>query len=546
MSDTTRLALPRIDAAQAQKHVTHNEALGRLDALVHLSVSARNVQAPPAAPAEGARCLVGGAPTGLFAGRAQAMASFDDGAWTFHAPRKGWRAFVEAENRIFVFDGAAWTALQADVSEAQNLRFIGLAAAADADNPLNARLNAALFNALRTDEGGSGDLRFKLNKQQASATVSHIYQSAWSGRAETGLMGDDRYRVKVSSDGATWKEALNVDPASGRVFFPNGIADPTALAAVTGGGPAAYTLQAPPTGPLPEGAIFWMIPHAPNATALGADPTLHVYGVDSAPLPLKSADGSTLPQGALRDGRATLVRKCGQTYRVQTPAEPLSLVNLLEDGGRFAGAPDATTQTIGAFADPTYFVSVNGATRAHFGLARADAANFGGASPAMPQQIADLVSKIRSGSARLAGSEFHVLQATAGGGSAGGVSVQGGNFHQLFAAQRHIGKAQTGALYFRVLAGAAVIAPAETCPRVLVDGVLHDAAIDASSRIFTPAEGWRHAQFWIASPAGHASTFWPLRVAQGSVVLVALSAVVQGFHTLPWDIGALPAHRSWR
>ena len=47
MSDTTRLALPRLDAAQAQKHVTHNEALGLLDALVHLSLSARNVAAPP-------------------------------------------------------------------------------------------------------------------------------------------------------------------------------------------------------------------------------------------------------------------------------------------------------------------------------------------------------------------------------------------------------------------------------------------------------------------------------------------------------------------
>ena len=53
MSNSTRLALPYIDAAQSQKHVTHNDALVALDALVQLSVKARNQIAPPAAPAEG-------------------------------------------------------------------------------------------------------------------------------------------------------------------------------------------------------------------------------------------------------------------------------------------------------------------------------------------------------------------------------------------------------------------------------------------------------------------------------------------------------------
>ena len=51
MTDTTNLGLPLIDAAQAQKHVTHNEALRRLDELVHLSVAQRNALAPPASPA---------------------------------------------------------------------------------------------------------------------------------------------------------------------------------------------------------------------------------------------------------------------------------------------------------------------------------------------------------------------------------------------------------------------------------------------------------------------------------------------------------------
>jgi hypothetical protein len=51
MSDaTTHLLLPYILAAQAQKHVTHNEALRILDGLVHLSVLDRDLAAPPRAP----------------------------------------------------------------------------------------------------------------------------------------------------------------------------------------------------------------------------------------------------------------------------------------------------------------------------------------------------------------------------------------------------------------------------------------------------------------------------------------------------------------
>jgi hypothetical protein len=59
MSDaTTHLLLPYILAAQAQKHVTHNEALRILDGLVQLSVLDRDLAAPPASPADGDRYIV--------------------------------------------------------------------------------------------------------------------------------------------------------------------------------------------------------------------------------------------------------------------------------------------------------------------------------------------------------------------------------------------------------------------------------------------------------------------------------------------------------
>ncbi len=222
MSVTNRLALPFIDAAQSQKHVTHNEALVDLDALVHLSVKARNVTAPPVAVAEGDRYLIGAGAGGAFAGKTNAVAAFDNGGWAFLSPRTGWRTFVETENTLLLFDGTNWTDLGLALRSLQNLSLLGIGATADANNPLSAKLNSALFAAKSPAEGGTGDLRVTLDKSAVGNTVSQLYQTNWSGRAETGLTGDDHFHIKVSPDGATWREALNVDNATGKFSAPSG------------------------------------------------------------------------------------------------------------------------------------------------------------------------------------------------------------------------------------------------------------------------------------------------------------------------------------
>ena len=60
--DTTHLKLPYLAAAQAQKHVTHNEALRLLDGLVQLSVLDRDLTAPPGSPVDGDRYVVASGP----------------------------------------------------------------------------------------------------------------------------------------------------------------------------------------------------------------------------------------------------------------------------------------------------------------------------------------------------------------------------------------------------------------------------------------------------------------------------------------------------
>ncbi|MEQ1614009.1 MAG: DUF2793 domain-containing protein, partial [Hyphomicrobiaceae bacterium] len=93
-TDSPNLNLPYILAAQAQKHVTHNEAVRALDAIVQLSVLDRDLTAPPATPADGDRYIVAATPTGSWSGQAGNIAAFQDGAWAYYAPRKGWLAWI--------------------------------------------------------------------------------------------------------------------------------------------------------------------------------------------------------------------------------------------------------------------------------------------------------------------------------------------------------------------------------------------------------------------------------------------------------------------
>jgi hypothetical protein len=111
MDTTDNLGLPYIAAAQAQKHVTHNEALRALDALVHLAVLDKDLSAPPAPPAAGARYIVGPGPTGAWAGQAGCIAAWQDGAWAFHAPHEGWLAWIADEGRLYAWRTSAWAPL---------------------------------------------------------------------------------------------------------------------------------------------------------------------------------------------------------------------------------------------------------------------------------------------------------------------------------------------------------------------------------------------------------------------------------------------------
>ncbi len=219
MSDTTtNLLLPYILAAQAQKHVTHNEALRILDGLVQLSVEDRDLTAPPGSPADGDRYIVASGATGDWAGWDLNVALWTDGAWLRLPPRAGWRAWVEAESLLLVFDGSGWIGTTPDTL--QDLALLGLGTTADASNPFSAKLNAALWTARTVAEGGSGDLFYTMNKEAAGDDLGLTLQTGFVTKALVGLFGSDRFRLAVSPDGSAFFDGLIVDNATGIVDQP--------------------------------------------------------------------------------------------------------------------------------------------------------------------------------------------------------------------------------------------------------------------------------------------------------------------------------------
>ena len=215
MTDTTNLGLPCIEAAQAQKHVTHNDALRILDALVQLAVLDRDLSVPPGSPAEGQRWIVKATGTGAWAGHDNAIAAWQDGGWDFYVPQAGWIAYAADENAMIGWNGSAWTDAVAVPAVLNNMTLLGIGTTADATNPLSVKLNNALFAARMTAEGGDGTLRYRLSKEAAADTLSFLFQDNFSSRAEIGLTGDDDFHCKVSADGSTWTEAFIIDGSSG-------------------------------------------------------------------------------------------------------------------------------------------------------------------------------------------------------------------------------------------------------------------------------------------------------------------------------------------
>lgn len=115
MSESTRLQLPYLAGGQAQKHITVNESLLRLDALVQLSVKSATTAAQPGSPSDGDIYLLPSGKTGAAWGAMAngALAYYRDGTWEELTPRHGWQAYAEDADALYARDAGVWNRIAA-------------------------------------------------------------------------------------------------------------------------------------------------------------------------------------------------------------------------------------------------------------------------------------------------------------------------------------------------------------------------------------------------------------------------------------------------
>jgi uncharacterized protein DUF2793 len=172
----------------------------------------KDLASPPSSPSDGDRYIVAASPIAAWAGQAGNVAAWQDGAWAFYTPRAGWLAWVGDETKLYIHDGSVWG--EVTVGAGSGAATWGINATADTTNRLAVKSPATLL-----DNVGNGHQQ-KINKAAAGDTASQLFQTAYSGRAEFGLTGDDDFHVKVSADGSSWVEAIVVDRTTGAARLP--------------------------------------------------------------------------------------------------------------------------------------------------------------------------------------------------------------------------------------------------------------------------------------------------------------------------------------
>lgn len=208
MTTTTNLGITLVEQSQAQKEVTINQALTCLDAMVGSTVADKDLATPPVSPTPGMVYIVGASPTGEWAGKATALAYFDQ-VWRFITAVNGMRVFVRDESQYYQFNGTAWVIVitGGDMLKATydpgNVaqQVVGVSAAqtltnktiSGTSNTLTVRLANDVTGALPVSNGGTGQTSYTdgqvLIGNSTGGTLTKTTLTAGSGIAITNAAG---------------------------------------------------------------------------------------------------------------------------------------------------------------------------------------------------------------------------------------------------------------------------------------------------------------------------------------------------------------------
>jgi Protein of unknown function (DUF2793) len=107
--ETTRHKLPLLAISQAQKEITHNEALVRVDALLHPLVEGELATAPAPSDVDIGKCwLVAESPVGEWTGKAGQIAIWIGGGWRFCSAADGMRLRLNSSGTDVIRSAGLW------------------------------------------------------------------------------------------------------------------------------------------------------------------------------------------------------------------------------------------------------------------------------------------------------------------------------------------------------------------------------------------------------------------------------------------------------
>ncbi len=107
---TSRHQLPFLAVGQAQKEITHNEALTLIDALISPSVQ-QELATPPSLlnEADAGKCwLIGAASQGAWLAKTGQIACWTGGSWRYLVPAEGMRIWNSATQSQMVRRAETW------------------------------------------------------------------------------------------------------------------------------------------------------------------------------------------------------------------------------------------------------------------------------------------------------------------------------------------------------------------------------------------------------------------------------------------------------
>lgn len=108
MAETSQFQIPMLAAAQAQKHVTVNEALAILDCVTQLRFLSATTATPPMINVDGDAYVVPTGATDDWLGKDGLLAIYVGGFWRYLTPKAGWQAFNVETGTNQLFDGTEW------------------------------------------------------------------------------------------------------------------------------------------------------------------------------------------------------------------------------------------------------------------------------------------------------------------------------------------------------------------------------------------------------------------------------------------------------